>query len=57
MAAAVVDNDGRPVAAVHVAGTVTKWDPAEYEERFSPFVVETARALSHSAAVPTGKGV
>jgi DNA-binding IclR family transcriptional regulator len=57
VAAAVVDTAGRPVAAVHVAGTLTKWDPAEYEARFSPFVVETARALSGSGAVQAGKGV
>jgi IclR family pca regulon transcriptional regulator len=46
VAAAVLDAAGRPVAAVHIAGSVTKWSPDEYEERFSPFVVETARSLS-----------
>jgi IclR family pca regulon transcriptional regulator len=47
VAAAVVDAAGRPFAAVHIAGSLTKWSPGEYEERFSPFVVETARSLSH----------
>jgi DNA-binding IclR family transcriptional regulator len=50
VAAAVLDSARRPIAAVHVAGSLTKWAPAEYEERFSPYVVETARALSHAGA-------
>ena len=50
VAAAVLDAAGRPVAAVHIAGSLTKWSPGDYEERFSPFVVETARALSHSGS-------
>jgi DNA-binding IclR family transcriptional regulator len=48
VAAAVLDTVGRPIAAVHIAGSLTKWSPSDYEERFSPFVVETARSLSHS---------
>jgi IclR family pca regulon transcriptional regulator len=48
VAAAVLDAAGRPIAAVHIAGSLTKWSPGDYEERFSPFVVETARSLSHS---------
>jgi IclR family transcriptional regulator, pca regulon regulatory protein len=50
VAGAVLDVAGRPVAAVHIAGSLTKWSPTEYEERFSPFVVETARSLSHSGS-------
>jgi IclR family transcriptional regulator, pca regulon regulatory protein len=50
VAAAVLDAAGRPIAAVHIAGSLTKWSPGEYEERFSPFVVETAGALSHSGS-------
>jgi len=61
VAAAVLDAAGLPIAAVHIAGSLTKWSPEEYEARFSPFVVETARALSHDfgaglAGIP-GKGV
>jgi IclR family transcriptional regulator, pca regulon regulatory protein len=50
VAAAVLDASGRPAAAVHVAGSTTKWSAPEYETRFSPFVVETARSLSHGGA-------
>jgi IclR family transcriptional regulator, pca regulon regulatory protein len=60
VAAAVLDAAGRPIAAVHVAGSLTKWSPTEYEERFSPYVVETARSLSHAGsglARSVGKGV
>lgn len=49
-AAAVLDAAGRPIAAVHIAGSLTKWSPADYEARFSPHVVETARSLSHAGA-------
>lgn len=47
VAAAVIDAAGRPIAAVHIAGSTTKWSAEEYEGRFSPFVVEAARSLSH----------
>jgi IclR family pca regulon transcriptional regulator len=46
VAAAVLDVAGRPVAAVHIAGSLTKWTPEDYEERFAPFAVEAARSLS-----------
>jgi len=48
VAAAVLDAAGRPVAAVHIAGSLTKWAPDDYEKQFSPYVVETARSLSHA---------
>ena len=48
IAGAVVDSDGRPIAAVHIAGSSSKWDPGEYEQKFGPLVVEVSRALSHS---------
>ncbi|HWJ72265.1 MAG TPA: IclR family transcriptional regulator [Kaistia sp.] len=60
VAAPVLDAAGRPVAAVHVAGTLTKWDSEEYERRFSPYVVEAARSLSHwdvSGLKAGGRGV
>ncbi len=50
VAAAVLDAVGRPIAAVHIAGSLTKWSPADYEPRFAPLVVEAARALSHAGA-------
>jgi DNA-binding IclR family transcriptional regulator len=47
IAGAVVDADGRPLAAVHIAGNTAKWVPDAYEQRFGPLVVEVARSLSH----------
>ena len=49
IAGAVVDADGRPLAAVHIAST-TKWAPEAYERRFGPVVVEVARSLSQSGS-------
>lgn len=48
VAAAVLDAAHRPIAAVHIAGSLTKWSPADYEKQFSPYVAQTARSLSHS---------
>jgi IclR family transcriptional regulator, pca regulon regulatory protein len=48
VAAAVLDRERRPIAAVHIAGSLTKWSPEDYERNFSPYVVETARSLSVS---------
>lgn len=50
VAAAVTDAEGRPVGAVHIAGSLTKWTAEDYEPKFAPLVVEAARALSHAGA-------
>lgn len=44
--AAVISPDGRPVAAVHIAGSLAEWSPSEFEMRFAPLAVETTRSLS-----------
>ena len=44
--AAVIDAGGRPVAAVHVAGSTVDWAPAAFAARFGPLAAETAQALS-----------
>jgi DNA-binding IclR family transcriptional regulator len=46
IAAAVTNHSGRPEAAVHIAGSLAEWTSAEFEQRFAPLVVETARSLS-----------
>lgn len=50
IAGAVVDAEGRPLAAVHIASSTTKWAPEAYEQRFGPLIVEVARSLSHSGS-------
>ena len=47
VAAPVIDLAGRPVAAVHIAGSVTKWQPDEFEKTFAPQAMEAANFLSH----------
>jgi DNA-binding IclR family transcriptional regulator len=51
VAAAIVDNAGRPVGAVHVAGSTARWSAKEYERRFAPLVVEVAASLSAGATL------
>lgn len=50
VACAVLDHRARPVAAVHIAGTLSEWDPDTFAKRFAPLVVEAASALSGAIA-------
>ena len=47
VAAPVIDFSGRPVAAVHIAGSVAKWQPDDFERTFAPQAMEAANFLSH----------
>ncbi|MCB1365263.1 MAG: IclR family transcriptional regulator [Rhodobacteraceae bacterium] len=49
LAAAVEDGHGQPVAAVHIAGSLSEWTVDDFAARFSPLAIETARALSLSS--------
>jgi IclR family pca regulon transcriptional regulator len=46
IAAAVMDADNLPAAAVHIAGSLSDWTSAAFEQKFGPLVMETAHALS-----------
>lgn len=46
IAAAVKDKQGRPIGAIHVAGSLGEWDPAEFERRIGPLVVAAATAVT-----------
>lgn len=48
LAAAVLDINQRPVAAIHVAGSLSEWAEEGFRQRISPLVMEAARALSHT---------
>ncbi len=50
VACAVLDHRARPVAAVHVAGSLSEWSPESFAKRFSPLVAEAASALSGAIA-------
>ncbi|CAB3753084.1 MULTISPECIES: IclR family transcriptional regulator [Burkholderia] len=45
LASAVVDRDGYPLGAVHIAGSRAEWAKADFIERFSPLAIEAARAI------------
>ena len=45
VAAAVIDGANRPVAAIHVAGSVADWDAQDFRRRVAPLVVGAARDL------------
>lgn len=44
--AAILDQQGRPVGAIHVAGSLAEWPAARFAARFAPLALEAARALS-----------
>jgi DNA-binding IclR family transcriptional regulator len=46
--AAIIDADGRPAAAIHIAGSLGEWKAAEFDERLGRLLAETAHRLSKS---------
>lgn len=46
IAAAITDARRRPVAAIHVSGSLSEWDVDEFRRKVAPLVMEAARALS-----------
>jgi IclR family pca regulon transcriptional regulator len=46
LAAAVVGKGGRPLGAVHIAGSLSEWSVEDFRRKFAPLAVEAARALS-----------
>ncbi|MBX3500791.1 MAG: helix-turn-helix domain-containing protein [Alphaproteobacteria bacterium] len=46
LGAAITDREGRPVAAVHIAGSLSQWSPRIFRAQFSPLAMEATRALS-----------
>lgn len=46
LAAPVLNEGGRPIGAVHIAGLLGEWKPHEFERKMAPLVVGAARALS-----------
>ena len=46
VAAAIVDRSGAPIGAVHIAASVSEWDPTEFERRMAPLVTAAAGSIS-----------
>lgn len=44
--AAVLDGARAPIAAIHVAGSLGEWSVDDFAGRYSPLIIEAARALS-----------
>ncbi|MFP1632749.1 IclR family transcriptional regulator [Zhengella sp. ZM62] len=45
VAAAILDRTGRPVGAIHVAGSLAEWQPEEFVARCGPLVTAAAAGL------------
>lgn len=50
VACPILDHRARPVAALHIAGTLSEWSPEKFASRFAPLAAEAARALSGAVA-------
>ena len=46
--AAITGPDGRPIAAIHVAGSLSEWQPEDFAQRFAPLAQSAARAISRA---------
>ncbi|RKK03503.1 IclR family transcriptional regulator [Pseudoroseomonas wenyumeiae] len=42
---AIIDANARPVAAIHVAGSLAHWDAQSFREKIAPLAIEAARAI------------
>lgn len=42
---AILDHHNLPIAAVHIAGSLSEWTSESFTQRFAPLVIEAARAL------------
>ncbi|EKF43270.1 transcriptional regulator [Nitratireductor indicus C115] len=46
LAAAILAPDGTPLGAIHIAGSLSEWEPEGFCRRFAPLASEAAGALS-----------
>lgn len=44
--AAILGASGRPVAAIHVAGSLAEWEPEDFARQVAPLVIQTAQTIS-----------
>lgn len=42
---AIPGADGRPVAAIHIAGSLSEWDPEEFRRSVAPLAAEAVRSI------------
>ena len=48
VAVAITDKQGLPIGAIHVAGSLSEWEPENFEKRIAPLVVAAARDINSS---------
>ncbi|MDJ0390750.1 IclR family transcriptional regulator [Roseomonas sp. E05] len=48
LGAAITRADGRPVAALHIAGSLSEWKPEAFAASFAPLLLEAAQGLSRA---------
>lgn len=48
LGAAILNPQGRPVAAIHLAGSLAEWSPEDFEKQFASLVIQAARTISRA---------
>jgi len=46
LASAVLDHEGRPIAAIDISGSLAEWTKEEFARRFAPLLMSATKALS-----------
>ncbi len=54
VAAAIIDAEGRPAAAIHIAGSLGEWTAGEFEKKFGPMVAEAGQRVGHHRSAAKG---
>ena len=42
---AIPDADGRPIAAIHIAASLSEWAPEDFRRRVAPLAAEAVRSI------------
>ena len=51
LASAVLDHEGRPIAAIDISGSLADWDAEAFAKRFAPMLMSATKALSGKAGL------
>lgn len=51
LASAVLDHEGRPIAAIDISGSLADWDAEAFAKRFAPMLMGATKALSGKAGL------
>ncbi|WP_110649308.1 IclR family transcriptional regulator [Salinicola peritrichatus] len=48
LGAAIINAQRQPIAALHIAGSISDWSPADFEDKLAPLLLEAVHILNHN---------